>query len=178
MNQTAMAEAPYHETPVLKFHETFNHPVAYFPQVPSTELRKLRVALLLEEVIELAEASGMNVRVDRATDAPGKPMKHTFEVWPSRENRCNMVEVADALADIRYVTDGANLVYGIPGHAILRIVHQSNMSKLGPDGKPIFREDGKVLKGPDYWEPQDRIRQLLVECGMQPNDGRWDGGAN
>ena len=58
----------------------------------------------------------------------------------------HLVGIADALTDILYVTYGAGAAYGIE-------VHNSNMSKLGEDGKPIYREDGKVMKGPNYWEP-------------------------
>lgn len=63
------------------------------------------------------------------------------------------VEVADALADIVYVAYGTALTYGIDLDAVLQEVHRSNMSKLGPDGRPILREDGKVLKGPGYFPP-------------------------
>ncbi len=65
----------------------------------------------------------------------------------------DIVEVADALTDILYVTYGAGHAFGIDLDACFREVQRSNMSKLGEDGKPIYREDGKILKGPDYSEP-------------------------
>ena len=65
----------------------------------------------------------------------------------------DMVEIADALTDILYVTYGAGVAFGIELDSCFDEVHRSNMSKLGPDGKPIYREDGKVLKGADYSEP-------------------------
>lgn len=68
----------------------------------------------------------------------------------------DVVEVADALADLAYVVYGAAITFGIDLDACVREVHRSNMSKLGEDGKPLYREDGKVLKGPSYVEPNLR----------------------
>ena len=65
----------------------------------------------------------------------------------------NLVDVADALTDLLVVIYGAGHAYGIDLDACFKEVHRSNMSKLGEDGKPIYREDGKVLKGPNYSEP-------------------------
>ena len=74
----------------------------------------------------------------------------------------DIVEVADALADILYVTAQQATVIGMPVTALLREVQRSNMSKLGLDGKPIYREDGKVLKGPNFSEPN--IAKILKEA--------------
>lgn len=65
----------------------------------------------------------------------------------------DLVEVADALADMVYVIYGTACEYGLPLDALLAEVHRSNMSKLGPDGQPVRRADGKILKGPDYQPP-------------------------
>jgi len=65
----------------------------------------------------------------------------------------DLVAVADALSDILYVVYGAAHAYGIPIDECFDEVHNSNMSKLGKDGKPIYREDGKILKGPYFYEP-------------------------
>jgi len=65
----------------------------------------------------------------------------------------NIIAIADALTDILYVTYGAGHAYGMNLDACFAEVQRSNMSKLGEDGKPIYREDGKVLKGPNYSEP-------------------------
>lgn len=65
----------------------------------------------------------------------------------------NLLEIADALTDILYVTYGAGHAYGIDLDACYHEVHRSNMTKLGADGKPVHREDGKVMKGPDYDPP-------------------------
>jgi len=65
----------------------------------------------------------------------------------------DIVEIADALTDILYVTYGAGHAFGIDLDKCFEEVQRSNMSKLGVDGKPIYREDGKVLKGPNFFEP-------------------------
>ena len=65
----------------------------------------------------------------------------------------NLTEVADALTDILYVTYGAGHAFGINLDNCFEEVQKSNMSKLGKDGKPIFNESGKVMKGPDYFKP-------------------------
>jgi len=65
----------------------------------------------------------------------------------------DLVGIADALADIVYVVYGTALTYGIDLDAVLREVHRSNMSKLGRDGKPLIREDGKVVKSENYFPP-------------------------
>lgn len=136
-----MPRNKYHDTPVVEFHEAFGAPVAWSPGIPSEERRKLRCALLFEEVKEFIEASGFLLG-----DFNGTILRN-----PSIEP--NLVEAADALADIRYVTDGAALEWGIPLEKCLREVHRSNMSKLGEDGKPVLRADGKILKGPHFTLP-------------------------
>ena len=67
----------------------------------------------------------------------------------------NLVEVADALGDMLYILCGTILEHGMQYkiEEVFEEIQKSNMSKLGPDGKPIYREDGKVLKGPDYFKP-------------------------
>jgi predicted HAD superfamily Cof-like phosphohydrolase len=111
---------------VAEFHMAFNLPMR---QLPSTEiddaLARLRVALLEEEVGEFVAAS----------------------------EKGDLVGIADALADIVYVIYGTALTYGIDLDTVLREVHRSNMSKLGSDGKPLIREDGKVLKSEKYLPP-------------------------
>jgi predicted HAD superfamily Cof-like phosphohydrolase len=111
---------------VAEFHEAFNLPMS---DVPTAEidgcLAKLRVALLEEEVGEFVTAS----------------------------EKGDLVGIADALADVVYVVYGTALTYGIDLDAVLLEVHRSNMSKLGPDGKPLIRGDGKVLKSERYFPP-------------------------
>jgi len=111
---------------VAEFHRAYGLPVRDEPQaeVDATQVA-LRQALIEEEVGEL-----------RAAAAAG-----------------DLIGVADALADIVYVAYGTAHTYGIDLDAVLDEVHASNMTKLGADGAPIRRADGKVLKGPDYRPP-------------------------
>lgn len=112
---------------VGEFHRAFGVDYWSGPTVPTPERRGLRFSLLYEELKELHEA---------------------FETG-------NMVEILDALCDLQYVLDGTFLECGLQDFkdAAMREVHRSNMSKLGEDGKPILREDGKVIKGPNYFAP-------------------------
>ena len=119
---------------VLDFHVAFGLPWAAMPglaDVPD-ELVQLRIALLEEEVAEFARAA-------RARD---------------------LVGIADALADIAYVTYGAAVTFGIDLNAVVAEVHRSNMSKLDQDGRPVLRADGKVLKSSRYSPPE--IAALLA----------------
>ena len=138
----------YHDTPVKEFHEAFGHPVVLAPTVPPIDPRRQRVPLIAEELVELAEASGVFITIEPLDDG-------THHVYAETANAgfCDLVECADALGDIRVLTDGGNLIYGFPGQAVLMEIHRSNMSKLGADGQPLYRADGKILKGPNYTPP-------------------------
>ena|SRR5687768_628761 len=110
---------------VREFHEAFGVVNPDKPGFPDDEVRDLRLRLIDEEFIELWNA-------ERSED---------------------LVGVADALTDMAYVIYGMALQYGIDLDACFKEVHASNMSKLGADGKPIYREDMKILKGPNYFKP-------------------------
>jgi predicted HAD superfamily Cof-like phosphohydrolase len=110
---------------VKEFMETFGQEVKTSPEFPNAETVELRIELIAEELEELWDAC----------------------------NQKDVVAVADALTDILYVTYGAGHAFGINLDDCFAEVQRSNMSKLGEDGKPIYREDGKVLKGPNYSEP-------------------------
>ena len=145
-----MPRNKYHDTPIVEFHEAFGAPVAWNPTIPPADRRKLRCTLLLEEVIEFCNASGFDVEVSR----DGVSL-------PPNGQPPNLVLAADGLGDCRVIIDGGNLEWGFPGEKILREIHRSNMSKLGEDGRPILREDGKILKGPHFTLPQiDNILEL------------------
>ena len=107
------------------FMEKFGQEVKTEPEFPDNETIALRWELIQEELNELREAIG----------------------------NADIVEVADALTDILYVTYGAGHAFGIDLDKCFEEVQASNMSKLGEDGKPIYREDGKVLKGRNYFQP-------------------------
>ena len=84
-----------------------------------------------------------------------KKMKEENEEYLDAAQKNDLVEVADALGDMLYILCGTILSHGMQ-HKITEVfneIQRSNMSKLGDDGKPIYREDGKVLKGPNYFKP-------------------------
>ena len=110
---------------VKKFMQTFGQEVKNKPEFPSEKIVQLRYELIKEELEELHEAIKSN----------------------------DMKEVADALSDILYVTYGAGHSFGIDLDKCFDEVQKSNMSKLGSDGKPIYNEKGKVVKGPTYFKP-------------------------
>ena len=110
---------------VKKFMETFGQEIKEKASFPSNKITSLRYNLIREELEELKEA------------LDNKDIK----------------EVADALTDILYVTYGAGHAFGINLDKCFEEVQNSNMSKLGTDGKPIYNENGKVMKGPNYFKP-------------------------
>ena len=112
-------------TDVKIFMETFGQMVRTKPNFPDDKTMLLRLDLIKEELSELEEAMGTK----------------------------NLKEVADALTDILYVTYGAGYAYGIDLDECFKEVQRANMSKLGEDGKPIYNEQGKVMKGPNYTKP-------------------------
>ena len=107
------------------FMETFGQEVKSKPSLSSEKINSLRLSLIHEELDELNKAIQ-----DK-----------------------DIVEVADALTDILYVTYGAGHAFGIDLDQCFNEVQNSNMSKLGDDGKPIYNENGKVMKGPNYFKP-------------------------
>jgi predicted HAD superfamily Cof-like phosphohydrolase len=80
-------------------------------------------------------------------------LQEEFNEYLAGEDNNDIVEIADALGDMLYIIYGTSISYGIPIDAIFEEIHSSNMSKLGTDGLPIRREDGKILKGPNYFRP-------------------------
>jgi len=107
------------------FMETFGQEVKTQPSFSSEKINNLRYNLIKEELDELKKAM---------------------------DNK-DLLEVADALTDILYVTYGAGIAFGINLDKCFDQVQKSNMSKLGDDGKPIYNKAGKVMKGPNYFKP-------------------------
>ena len=110
---------------VKLFMNTYGQEVKDKAEFSDTKTNKLRIDLIKEELEELTHAM----------------------------NDKNLLEVADALTDILYVTYGAGHAFGIDLDKCFDEVQNSNMSKLGEDGKPIYNETGKVMKGPNYFKP-------------------------
>ena len=105
--------------------KTFGQEVKTVPGLGSEKINSLRISLISEELEELKKAISDN----------------------------DITEVADALTDILYVTYGAGCAFGLDLDKCFKEVQRANMSKLGEDGKPIYNEKGKVMKGPNYSEP-------------------------
>jgi predicted HAD superfamily Cof-like phosphohydrolase len=110
---------------VGEFMNAFGQEIKESVRLPSENVQQLRVDLIAEELDELKEALAQG----------------------------DSVEVADALTDLLYVVYGAGHAFGMDLDRCFQEVHSSNMSKLGDDGKPIYRDDGKVMKGPDFFQP-------------------------
>lgn len=147
---------------VQEFHEKFGHPVATKIADLPAELRALRVRLIAEELAELCRAWGVRLGMLVVPDVPeteDDPDITCCQIEPLCAQ--DHVEAADALGDLDYVVAGANLVAGYPAKEVLAEIHRSNMSKLGADGKPIVRADGKILKGPNYFKPN--IARILTK---------------
>jgi len=149
---------------VAEFHEKFGHPIAQHPNTGNPELRALRARMILEEVLEFCEAAGLRVEVFPRHDIKAHKWLHDARVEPVPGQTLDIVEMADALGDVDYLVSGSALVFGFPHCEIMEAIHASNMSKLGEDGKPIYREDGKVMKGPNYFKPQARIEAILQKA--------------
>jgi predicted HAD superfamily Cof-like phosphohydrolase len=145
---------------VSEFHRAFGQDIADKPAVPDDKTVVLRVNLIAEEFCEMLEAV---YGEDDGIHAVREAVKHQVAYG---NIRVDMAEFADALADLDYVIEGARLQFGIDGAPIAAEVHRSNMAKLGPDGKPIIREDGKRLKPPG-WTPPDIAGELRKQ-GWQP----------
>ena len=107
------------------FMKTFGQEIKNKPSFSTDKINQLRISLIQEELDELKEAMTNN----------------------------DLLEVADALTDLLYVTYGAGHAFGIDLDKCFNEVQNSNMSKLGEDGKPIYNEFGKVMKGPNYFKP-------------------------
>ncbi len=110
---------------VKTFMQTFGQEIKSKPSFSTEKINDLRYNLIKEELDELKQAMDSK----------------------------DLLEVADALTDILYVTYGAGVAFGIDLDKCFKEVQNSNMSKLGEDGKPIYNEAGKVMKGPNYFKP-------------------------
>lgn len=124
---------------VEDFHKSFKSPIGDKPQLLTEERSQLRAKLILEETQEYLEACEKN----------------------------DLVGIADALGDQLYILCGTIVEHGLQDYmvSVFNEIHKSNMSKLGPDGQPIFREDGKILKGASYKAP--KIKNVLKRVGKR-----------
>lgn len=124
---------------VLDFHKKMGLDINVWP--PSQELLKLRNSLLTEEFNEVYGEMYPSVTIDTP--------KGEHKICLTLDKK----ELAKELADLLYVTYGTAVAFGIDLDNVFAEVHRSNMSKLGPDGKPVYNSIGKVMKGPSYTPP-------------------------
>lgn len=137
-------------TDIQKFNGIYRLPVSQVPTldvgVPVTDRLKAFKSILIEEIHE---------------------MDDVIEAAQNGEDKLAMLTMlADLLGDIQVYCASEMAKFGLPLDEVLGIIMQSNFSKLGEDGKPIYDERGKVLKGPNYWKPEPKIRSLLESLAM------------
>jgi len=131
------------ETRLTEFHKAFGHPIDEVMTVDNLELRR---SLITEEYQELMEEIS-SISLDLARGRK-----------PPIERKANLLK---ELCDLQYVISGLAVAFGLPLQPAFNRVHASNMSKLDADGNPIYREDGKVMKGPNYRPPN--LEDLINE---------------
>jgi len=159
---------------VKAFHKLYGLPVLRPSQARedfshiAPERLAMRFALIEEEYIELCEAMDFKVELSYSymnEDEEWVPAEDLQDAIVNTENR-DMGGVGDACEDLKYVITGFELEMGIDPHACLEEVQASNLTKMGDDGLPLLREDGKVLKGPMYQEADcdDALRTRGMMC--------------
>ncbi len=156
------------ESRTIEFHESFGHPVRYEPTDVSREEAILLLNLIEEEYLELVEAlfpGAYELWVSSIADTlgaeydpfenAGESIAQELRMFPSLYvYNPDIVEVADAVADLDVVVNGAGIRHGFDMQALSREVFRSNMTKLGADGRPVINaETGKIMKSPLFQEP-------------------------
>lgn len=130
---------------VAEFNNTFGHAVRTTPTLKPKDVA-LRTNIFMEEVAEISDALGKYYRGETTEDLA-------------------LVELADALADTLVTLYGLAQATGIPITEVFDVVHDSNMSKAGEDGKPVYFTEGpkagKVAKGPNFWDPTEKITEVI-----------------
>lgn len=120
---------------VKEFHKLYNVPAPETAAIPSQERVELRYNLIDEELEEFADACESG----------------------------DLTKVADAIGDMLYVVFGAAVEFGINMQPVVDEIHRSNLTKLGADGKPVYRKDGKVVKGPNYQPPNITLEMMRIK---------------
>ncbi len=122
----------------------------------------------IQQLEEFHKAYGLAPQPIGPAATPGQIVRGKLQVEEAQEiqtaiEKCDLVEIADGVIDSLYIAIGTAVTYGFQDKlpALFDAVHKSNMSKLGPGGKPIYREDGKVMKGPNFKPPTEEIKAIL-----------------
>jgi predicted HAD superfamily Cof-like phosphohydrolase len=146
-----MAEKKSSLQMVLEFHEAYDCPAYKTPTLPDYKMAYEEVGYLFEALSKKFKDSKNNSRTFLRMKLIFEEFKELCEAMRDGD----FVGIVDGLCDLRYVADGTAWEFGVAElfNEAIAEVHRSNMSKLGTDGKPIYREDGKVLKGPNFTPP-------------------------
>ena len=134
-----------YEEKVQNFHQVMNLPVNVSFNIALLELRKRLIKEETEELFAEIDAAIFQIQNNQRIERP------TFE------NMCK------EMADVQYALSGMAVSFGLPLEQAFDATHDSNMSKLGADGKPIYREDGKITKGPNYHKPDLSLLEQNIE---------------
>jgi predicted HAD superfamily Cof-like phosphohydrolase len=146
---------------VREFMEACGQDVRTDPGVPvGWDVRLLRARLVVSEALELCDALGVEINIQNYNTLITNDDDLRFTVCCTLD----LVAVADACADLRYVVVGTELALGVPGDAVFDEVHRSNMTKVLPDGSVVLDEGGKVVKPPGFSPPD--VAGVLVHHGV------------
>ncbi len=133
---------------IKKFNIMYGHPVNDKPTLLGLKQLENFKSIISEEVNEVNEIISLYKEKERSISEDNK-----IEI---------LTKLSDWLGDIIVYVSNEAKKHGIPLDSVLDIIMQSNFSKLGEDGKPIYDERGKVLKGPNYWKPEPKIKEFLI----------------
>lgn len=158
-----------HQENIEDFMDKASQDLPEKPTIPDEKIRELRAKLILEEAIETIEALGFNIYMDGTVDYECGGSIVTFnsvglKFKQKSEEDINLAEIADGCADLSVVTMGTLSACGIADTPLLDLIDENNLSKF--DGKETIREDGKLIKSPNWKAPD--IKGLLKKMGYQP----------
>jgi len=153
---------------VRLFHQAFGHPINNKPVLVCSDATKENLKGSLFYMQQALDTLKLDIPDDETNNSKFIQLRAALiqeELMEMVEGVINEdpVETLDALTDIQYVLDGAYLTFGLGNYKVAAMteVHQSNMSKLGPDRKPIYDENTKIVKGPNYWKPD--LQRLIKD---------------
>lgn len=146
---------------LVAFNQMYSLPISTQPTLLGSERLKNFKAILLKEVDEADEIIDQLTTLEQGLEAGLFDSKIDHKAMELQV----LVGLADLLGDIQVYCASEMVKWGLPLDATLRIIMESNMSKLGADGKPIINDQGKVEKGPNYWKPEPMIQKLLQDLG-------------
>lgn len=153
---------------IKKFNDMYKLPINNKPTIPSLKrLRDLK-SIFQDEINELdriIEKYDEAVKDLNLNESPNSHLgwEEYNEQLPQEKKLNILTDLADLLGDLIVYSSTESLKYGLEIDKVLKIIMESNFSKLGADGKPIYDERGYIVKGPNYWKPEPKINELLKE---------------